>query len=60
MLCLAIVCEWLQGLGVVESFICLHISFITKNTKIFLLLHSYALLAFGISTVHELGLLGEL
>ena len=55
--CLAAVCEWLQGLGVVESFICFHISFIAKNTKIFFLFDNYASLAFCIGTVLALGLL---
>ena len=55
--CLAVVCAWLQGMGVVESFICFHISFIAKNTKIFLLLHSYAYLAFCIRTALALGFL---
>ena len=55
--CLAVVCGWLRDLGVVESFICFHISFIAKNTKIFLLLHTYASLAFYIGTVLALGLL---
>ena len=47
--CLDVVCEWLQGLRVVESFI-------AKNTKIFFLFHTYAYLAFFIATVLKLGL----
>ena len=54
---LAHVCEWLSGMGVVDSFIFSHISFIIKNTKIFFLLHSYASLPFCIGTVLALGLL---
>ena len=37
-----------------------HISFIAKNTNIFLLLHTYASLAFCIGMVLALGLLVEL
>ena len=55
--CLPVVCEWLLGLGVIESFIFFHISFIAKNTKTFFLLHSYASLAFCIGMVLALGLL---
>ena len=55
--CLVVVCEWLRGLGVVESFIAFISHLFSKNTKTFLLLHIYASLAFFIGTVLALGLL---
>ena len=54
-------CLWVvtgsEGCRVIYFF---HISFISKNTKIFFLLHTYASLSFCIGTVLALGLLVEL